>query len=122
MDDKFITVSISSATACSSCHAENSCSLSGKEEKTIEISGRYPFKPGDNVTVQMKQSMGYLALFLGYLLPLISVMLILVILTSMDIHESIVGMVSIMTLVPYYTLLYFVRNRINNRFTFTLKG
>ncbi len=69
-NENTVIISITSASACSGCHAEGSCSLSGNEEKMIEVRGNYNVKPGDNVTILMKQSMGYAALFLGYILPL----------------------------------------------------
>jgi len=121
-DDKSVIVSISAASACSGCHAEGSCTLSGKEEKIIEVSGSYNVKPGDTVTILMKQSMGYTALFLGYLLPLIAVIAILIILISMKVPELGAGLISLAMLIPYYIVLFFFRKRINEKFTFTLKA
>jgi sigma-E factor negative regulatory protein RseC len=120
-DDKSVIVSISAASACSGCHAEGSCSLSGKEEKIIKVSGNYNVKPGDVVTILMKQSMGYEALLLGYLLPLVSVIVILIVLVSMNVPELLAGLASLAILIPYYIILYFFRKRINEKFTFTLK-
>ncbi|MCX6013436.1 MAG: SoxR reducing system RseC family protein, partial [Chloroflexi bacterium] len=79
VDDKAAIVSISADSACSGCHAEGSCTLSEKEEKIIEVSGKYNVKPGDKVIIVMKQSMGYTALLYGYVFPLISVIIILII-------------------------------------------
>lgn len=115
-----ITVSISAATACSGCHAEGGCTLSGKEEKIIEVTGSYNVAIGDNVTILMNQSMGFTALFLGYLFPLVLVIIMLVILSSVGVNEFISGIASISALIPYYTGLYFFRKRINKKFTFTL--
>jgi sigma-E factor negative regulatory protein RseC len=122
VDDKSVIISISVASACSGCHAEGSCSLSGKEEKTIEVSGKYNVKPGDLVTILMKQSIGYAALLLGYLLPLVSIIITLIVLISLNLPELYAGLISISILIPYYTVLYFFRNRINRNFTFTLKA
>jgi len=121
VDSKSVTVSISSASSCSGCHAEGACSLSGMEEKFIEISGSYNVEPGDTVTILMKQSMGYAALLLGYLLPLITVIFFLIILIAMDVNELIAGLSSIAAVFPYYLILFFFRKRINEKFTFTLK-
>jgi sigma-E factor negative regulatory protein RseC len=121
VNERVAVVRISAASACSGCHAEGSCTLSGKEEKIIEVSGKYNVKPGDTVTILMKQSMGYAALLLGYLLPLISVITILAVLISLDVPELSAGLLSLAILVPYYTILYLFRKRINEKFTFTLK-
>ena len=122
VSNKSVTVSISSASACSGCHAEGSCSLSGKEEKIIEVSGRYNVKSGDTVTILMKQSMGYTAVFFGYILPLIPLLSVLIILISLNVTELVAGSAAFSILLPYYLIRYLFRKRINEKFTFTLKA
>jgi positive regulator of sigma E activity len=121
-NDKSVIVSISTSSACTGCHAEGSCSLSGKEEKIVEVTGNYDVKPGDLVTVLMKQSMGYAALLLGYVFPVISVIVLLIILVTAKVPELVAGLTSLSVLIPYYITLYFFRRRINEKFTFTLKA
>lgn len=116
-----VIVSIISSSACSGCHTESYCTLSGKKEKIIEVRGNYDVKPGDSVTVVMKQSMGHVAVILGYLLPFISVITALIILISFNVSELISGLISMSILIPYYSTLYLFRQRINKKFTFTLK-
>jgi sigma-E factor negative regulatory protein RseC len=116
-----VIVSISSASACSGCHAEGSCTMSGKEEKIIEVHGRYNVNPGDLVTILMKQSIGFAAIFLGYVLPFIIVITVLIVMISLKVPELLSGLTSIAILIPYYIILYLFRRRINAKFTFTLK-
>jgi sigma-E factor negative regulatory protein RseC len=120
-DNNSVSVIISAESACSGCHAESFCSLSGKEEKIVEVSGFYNLAPGDNVTVLMKKSTGYKALLLGYIFPLILVMVILIIFAVLSVPELTAGLASIAALIPYYLILWFFRKRINNKFTFTIK-
>jgi sigma-E factor negative regulatory protein RseC len=122
IEDTSVIVSISSSTACSGCHAEGSCNIAGKEEKIIKVTGKYNVNPGDRVTILMKQSMGYAALFLGYLLPLVSVVTVLIILVALEVPELPAGLLSLGILIPYYTILFFFRRRVNEKFTFTLKA
>jgi sigma-E factor negative regulatory protein RseC len=121
VNSKSVTVIISAATACSGCHAENSCTLSGKEEKSIEVPGIYNVKPGDTVTILMEQSMGYAAIFLGYLIPLFCVMILLIFLVSIKVPELLAGLISLAILIPYYITLFLFRKQINRKFIFTLK-
>jgi positive regulator of sigma E activity len=121
IDEKSVTVSISATSACSGCHVEGSCTLSGKEEKIIEVFGTYDVRLGETVTILMKQSMGYAALILGYILPLILVILILAVLINLKVPELIAGLSSLAILIPYYIILYLFRKQINEKFTFTLK-
>jgi sigma-E factor negative regulatory protein RseC len=120
--DTSVFVAISSSTACSGCHAEGSCNMSGSEEKIIEVTGKYNVLPGDRVTILMKQSMGYVALFLGYLLPLISVIAVLITLIALGVSELTAGLLSLAILIPYYLILFVFRSRINEKFTLTLKS
>jgi positive regulator of sigma E activity len=120
-DENTVTVSISSVAACAGCHAEGSCTMSDKQEKIIEVHGNYNVKPGDKVTVRMQQSMGYIALFLGYILPGITVIALLITLISVKLPELTSGLISIGILIPYYSVLFFFRERIDKKFTFTLK-
>jgi len=120
-DHKSVTVSIISVSACAGCHAQASCSMSDKEEKIIDVRGDYDVKPGDKVTVLMKQSMGHTALILGYIVPLFLVVISLVILVSVKISELYAGLSSVAIVILYYTILYFFKKQINRKFTFTLK-
>lgn len=121
-DNESVTVSIISSAACSGCHAEGMCSLSGKQEKIIDIPGEYQVLPGDLVTVRMKQSSGHTAVFFGYVMPLILLTAILIILISLSAPELIAGLGALAVLIPYYLLLYIFRNRISRKFIFTLKA
>jgi sigma-E factor negative regulatory protein RseC len=120
-DDNEVIVLISSNSACSGCHAEGMCSLSGKEEKVINIPGTYNVRPGDKVIVMMNETMGYAALLLGYIIPLLAVIICLSVMVSFSVPELTSGVLSALVLVPYYAVIYFLRNRINKKFVFTLK-
>jgi sigma-E factor negative regulatory protein RseC len=116
-----ISVLLSPKTGCTGCLEKNSCNLSGKADKIISIPGNYNLRPGDPVIVSMKQSMGYFALLLGYILPLFLVFFLLVLLLSLSVNELLSGLLSIVILIPYYVLLIAFRNRINKKISFTLK-
>jgi sigma-E factor negative regulatory protein RseC len=116
-----VTVIISSSSACSGCHAEGACSLAGNEEKIIEVKGRYNLLEGDKVEVIMKQSDGFTAVFISYLLPLIIVITSLIVLLYLSFPEPVAGLMSIFFLLPYYLGIYLFRKKINDRFVFSLK-
>ncbi|MBK9389144.1 MAG: SoxR reducing system RseC family protein [Bacteroidetes bacterium] len=120
-DNESVTVLITAESACKGCHAEGSCTLSGTEEKIIEVKGSFDVRNGDTVTVMMKQSTGFNALFLGYLLPLVIVITLLILLAIMKYSELASGLLAISSLLPYYLILYLLRKRINDKFIFSLK-
>jgi positive regulator of sigma E activity len=121
-ENQSVLVVITAQSACSGCHAEGVCTLSGSEEKLIDVTGTYNVKPGDIVTVYMKQKSGYTAVLLAYLIPLATVITTLIILIVLKLSELTAGLLSIAMLIPYFTVLFFFRKRINERFVFTLNS
>lgn len=120
-DENSVTVLLSPMTACSGCHAEKSCNLAGCEQKLVNVQGTYNVKTGDRVLVSMKQSMGYSALFLGYLFPLLLVVILLIVLIAFSVNELISGLLSLAILLPYYFILFAFRKLISKKFLFTIK-
>lgn len=118
---KSVTVSIMANSACSGCHTESSCMLSKSENKIIEVTGSYNFHPGDQVTILMEPSTGFAAIFYGYVLPVISVIVILILMISAGLPEVFSGLISLGILLPYYLILFLFRKRLNEKFTFKLK-
>ncbi|WP_299578110.1 SoxR reducing system RseC family protein [uncultured Sunxiuqinia sp.] len=117
-----ILVEIINESACSACHAKGMCSAADMKEKEIEInhfSGE--FHVGQTVEVVGKTSQGFKALFYGYLLPFLLIMIVLITLTSLQFSEGISGLLSLSILIPYYLILYFTRNRIRKSFEFEIK-
>jgi positive regulator of sigma E activity len=116
-----VLVSIASNCACSGCHAEGICGIAGKEEKIIDVQGSYHVSPGDPVTVLMRESMGFKAVVLSYVVPLFIVIAGLVIFSSLSLSEPASGGAALSLLVPYFIVLYIFRKKIDRSFTFTLK-
>ena len=77
----------------------------------LRFQGNYNVKPGDIVTVIMKKSMGYVAILLGYVLPLFAVLIILIILNSLSVPELTAGLFSLAILIPYYTYTLFIQKQ-----------
>ena len=117
-----INVKIVSASACSACHAKGACNASDMEEKMIEaVPGNKTVKPGDWVTIVSKESMGFKALFLGYVLPFLIVLISLIICTYASLSEVKAGVISIGMLIPYYTTLYLTKDIIKKQFIFEIR-
>jgi len=116
-----VVVSIVSCSACSGCKARGVCGMTEREEKIIDIRGKYDVFPGDKVTVQMEESAGMRAVLLSYLVPFFIVIGGLIVFQSLSINELTSGLISIALLVPWFLILYLFRNKIDRSFTFTLK-
>ena len=113
----FVTMS-----ACANCHAKSVCSASGMENKEIEVtdpSGR--FQEGEEVKVLLKQSLGFRALFYGYVLPFALLLIVLFSFSALFNNEVVIGLSSLGVLVPYYLIIYYRRNYFQKSFTFYLQ-
>lgn len=118
-----ITVCIISQSACAACHAKGACGLSDSTEKMITVlKPNHNLKVGESVRVIIKQSMGFKALFVGYILPFITVLAVLITLTLFNVSEGKAGLASLTVLAPYYLALYFFKDRISDHFIFELES
>ncbi len=117
-----ITVCITSLSACASCHAKGACSASDSAEKVITVfMPNHSHRVGESVKVVMKQALGFKALFLGYLLPFLLVLLVLIAFTTFDVSEGKTGLATLAVLPIYYLILYFFRDRISKEFNFEIE-
>lgn len=121
VEDGQVIVDIVSHPACAGCMASGICDLSDQKNKEIKTIYTDKVSSGDPVTIVMQQSMGFRALFLGYLLPFLIVLSILITLTSLSVSEPVSGMAALLSLVPYYLTVYIKKEKIGKSFTFTIK-
>lgn len=118
-----LKVSIVSATSCASCELKGSCNPSDIEEKIIEVPVASPtdYKKGQPVNLFYKQSLGFRALFLGYLLPFLIVISSLITVLEITHNEGIAGLTAIGLLAPYYLTLYLLKGKIKKTFAFSIE-
>lgn len=122
INDDSIIVRIDCNSACSGCHSKDLCLSTDKAVKhiTIEPDGNI-YSIGQQVTVFSQKQLGMKALFWGYICPLLILVAALVVLIYAGLSESKAGILSILTLAPYYLALYLLRNRFRNKFKFKIK-
>ena len=118
-----VHVRILAQSACRTCHAKSACGVADMEEKVVDIPAGHAgnYKKGDQVTITMKRSLGTKAVFLGYLLPFLVVMIALVTIITLTGKEGLAALVSIGVLVPYYFLLYKMKDRLSKQFSFYIE-
>ncbi len=122
LSDKRIIVGIINESACASCHAKGACSAADMKDKEVEIEHfEGEFHVGQHVRVIGKTSQGFKALFYGYLLPFILLMITLIISLNITQNEGISGLLSLAVLIPYYIILYLFRHKMKRSFEFEIK-
>jgi sigma-E factor negative regulatory protein RseC len=123
IDDKHFFVKIITQKACSNCYSKGICSVSDLNDQIIEVP-RKPnatFKIGDKVDVVMKKSLGSKAVFLGYVMPFLLLLLTLIITFNLSENEGLAGLSAVGILVPYYLTLYLVKDRLKSTFIFNIQ-
>jgi sigma-E factor negative regulatory protein RseC len=121
IDGHKINISFLALSGCASCHAKGVCTVGDMQEKSVEVldySNQY--QVGEEVNVILKQSLGFRALFLGYVLPFILVLTILIVLTIITNNEAVAGISALSVLAPYYLVLFFIKDKIKKQFTFSI--
>ena len=117
------TVAFTQHGACSQCHAAGLCSMGDVAEKVVEL----PTDPyskhavGDEVEVFLKASMGFKAVYLAYLIPLVVLLAIILGLMSLGVGEVVAGLSGIAAVGVYYLVLWLFRGKLQNEYVFTLK-
>jgi sigma-E factor negative regulatory protein RseC len=116
-----IKVNLINVAACSSCHVKGACSVSDVDNKVIEVANTgAAFKPGDSVKVAFNESQGVKALFLGYIIPFIVLMVVLIIAWYLTGNELATALLALGSLIPYYMGLTLFRKKLENTFTFKI--
>ena len=115
-----VFIKIKAESACGACYAKANCQVAEAEDKVIEVpNAGKNYSIGDKVTVLLNESLGWQALWFGYLLPFLLVLSTLI-LGSIWLSEWQSGLISLIILMPYYGLLYSFRKSLNKRFIFQL--
>jgi sigma-E factor negative regulatory protein RseC len=115
-------VKISSESACAACHAKGVCMASDKEDKYLDVPMQgVSYSSGETVKVLVEKRLGFKAVFLGYFLPFLVVMGVLVGCLSAGVPELQAGLWALLSLPPYSLALYLARNRIASTFSFSMQ-
>ena len=75
---------------------------------------------GDKVIVSLAPRFGFLAVFYGYILPLLVMLITLLTVVFAGFSELIAGLSSIIVLIPYYFWLFLNRARFRQQFNFKI--
>ena len=116
-----IYVRIVQQSACSECHAKSFCISSDSQIKTIEIedhSGNFTLN--EQVVICGSYAMGMQAVWLAFVLPLLLIVSLVATGTILFENELIGGLAGLSVLFPYYIILYLMRNKLKQKFVFTL--
>ena len=115
-----VTISLKGNINCEACNAKAACGVSESNSKEIEISNSsQTLKLNENVEVLLKKNLGLKAVFWAYVFPFILMLTVLLIASTLF-QEWIAGLLSIAILIPYYLMLYVLRNTFKKAFKLSI--
>lgn len=119
-----VKVRILQPSACCGCRVASHCNASETKEKLIEVPviQPNPFRVGDHVTIVADASVGFKASVYGYILPLLLMVATLIVVLQATQSEGMAALSALGILVPYYLLLYLLRNQLKRKLIFEINN
>jgi len=115
-------VQIVASSACSGCAAKGYCIPSENKDKDIRVEGfSGDFVSGERVKVVMRQSLGFRALYIVYIIPLALSLATLLMVYQISGNELASGLSALLVLAPYYLILKLLNRKIAKAFGFTVQ-
>lgn len=123
VEGECVRVRILQSSACSACKVAAHCNASETKEKIIDVmdAAASHYQKGDRVMVVADTAVGFRASLYGYLLPLILMVVTLVGVLAATHSEGLAAVSALGILMPYYVLLFLMRNKLRNRLSFSLE-
>ena len=115
-----VSVRITQAAACATCKIAGHCNASEQQEKTIDVytDDAQRYHVGESVKVSTDAQTGHRAVWLGYGLPLVLMVVTLFLVRLLSGSDGAAALSAIAILIPYYILLYLFRARIAKKVSF----
>ena len=123
VEGECVRVRILQSSACSACKVAAHCNASETKEKIIDVmdADASHYQKGDQVMVVADTAVGFRASLYGYLLPLILMVVTLVGVLAATHSEGLAAVSALGILIPYYVLLFLMRNKLRNKLSFSLE-
>jgi len=122
IDGQTVKVRITQQSACAGCHARDICRAAESKEKLVDVNcpDASALRIGQEVTVCGEAGLGMKAIALAFGLPLLLLVAALVVGIVVSGSEKVGAISALAVLVPYYALLFILRNRIKRILQFRI--
>jgi sigma-E factor negative regulatory protein RseC len=121
-EEKRVEAEMMVSSACGDCKAKGVCG-GEKESRVVSAYTAHPeiFKVGDEVTISIEQIMGYRAITLSYIVPLV-VMIVALALTHSRWGDLVAGVSALGACALYFVVLAFFRKKLERVIVFSVKN
>lgn len=118
-----VVVRIIQTSACSACSAKGMCNASESKEKLIDVYEMNPsYQIGEEVVLCGSTSMGMRAVLLAFGIPVFILLVALFVTMRITDGDALFSaIVSSFAVIPYYLVIYLMRNKLNKTFSFVIE-
>lgn len=96
---------------CAVCH--RGLCFDGTNEKMVEVPERnHVLQLGQSVWVRVAEETGWRAIFIFYAVPFLLMVCMLMLAISLGLSEGLSGVLSLVVLVPYFSMLWLLRKQV----------
>ena len=117
-----VKVRIVQTSACAACKIAGHCNASESKVKIVDVfcSNSSDYSVGQDVTVWASKDVANKALLLGFGVPFLLLVSVLMIALKIIGDEGISALIALGALVPYYFALWLMRDRIQHQISFQI--
>jgi sigma-E factor negative regulatory protein RseC len=118
-----VRVRILQTSACAACKVASHCNASEAKEKLVDVvcENGAAYEKGQQVVVSASRQVANQALLLGFGIPFLLLVGVLFVVLRLSGNEGLAALSGIAALVPYYLLLWLLRDRIGRRVSFQIE-
>ena len=118
-----IQVRIVQTSACAACKVASHCNAAESKVKIVDVFGcdATKYATGQKVTVWASKDVANKALLLGFGVPFLLLVCVLMIALRLTANEGIAALIALGSLVPYYFALWLLRERIQRGISFHIE-
>ena len=118
-----VKVRIVQTSACAACKVASHCNAAESKVKIVDVltSDSSAYRAGEEVVVSASKDVANRALLLGFGLPFLLLVGVLVVMLRLTSEQGLAALGAIGALIPYYILLWLMRDRIRQQISFRIE-
>ena len=118
-----VKVRIVQSSVCAACKVAGHCNAADFKVKIVDVfcGDTSEYSVGQNVIVSASKDVANKALLLGFGIPFLLLVCVLLITLRLTTEEYVAALVAVGSLVPYFFLLWLMRDKIQQRISFQIE-
>ena len=124
IEEGCVHVRILQTSACAACKVAGYCNAAESKEKIIDIfdAGKSGLKVGDAVVVSTSGDVAARALLWAFGVPFVWLVAVLLLVLWQTGDEGLAAVSSLLSLIPYYGILFLLRHRMRRQMAFVIES